>query len=203
MQTGKRGKVTLTRALPLIQDAFANGIAKSEFGSGAGCAAECDEITVWWPYNHETKTYSTDAYIVMTLENLNLDDQPLQVPKTNKRDVFGEPSQDHGGFAATLPMTTKTDIAELEQHLIKFIDISAKHPEIYPVPKVTTNGFGKGIYLTKHTMEKMADLKIKFIDLGVKMHWKKKSGKQGVDVVLTEITWAFADIEHYKENFMA
>ena len=185
------GKV-FDKAFDDVKNAFQNNIARSNFGSGAGII---DEVVIWW------KKDSTEAYITMSVEYYDHNDPP-PVPKTNKRDVFGESCQDHGGFAATLPTTTKTDIKELEQHLIKFIDISAKHPELYPVPKVTTNGFGKGIYLTKPIMEKMPGLKHTFNDIGVKIHWKKKSGKQGIDVVLTEITWTFADIEYYKENYM-
>jgi len=179
-------------AIKGIRAAFTNGVAQSNFGPGAGCASNNDEITVWWHYDKTTKKYSTDAYIIMTLEDLDPMGRARPVPVTNGRDVFGEPSyQDHGGFAATLPTTTKTNIDELEQHLRKFIHISAEHPELYPMPKVTTNGFGKGIYLTQHTMDKMAELINKFDSIGIKLTYKKRSGRRGVDVVLTEIAWTF------------
>lgn len=157
-------------AIPLIEEAWRNGTAQCDFGSGAGASATEDEVVVWRKKRH--------LYITMQVEK-------GVVPITTKREVFCRETADGGATFLVSPATRK-DHLELKKALDALIEASR---ELGP-GKLTSNGFGEYILLTEPVFEYLQTLAAQWKTKGVILKTKKVRKPAGMtDVRLSEITW--------------
>jgi hypothetical protein len=174
--------VVYDNSFPKVKEAFEMKTHTTNFGSGAGAAANEDEVVVWKDATH--------LYITMQIKNEE------HVPVTTKREVFcDETDAFTGGFTLNLKQITKTDKNELERTLMECITISRDHASVFHSSrKLTSNGFDfKCIHLSPEVFQSLHEIKEKFSHLNITLAWKKMAGRKLKSLPnverLSEISW--------------
>ena len=113
-----------------IRTAHQNGTT-DRLGSGCGIDADGEEITLWYPKN--IAGFDTEEVYVCSHVKLALlgGDEPSEVPRTNRREVFahllenGEEEVSNGGLTISLSAETADHVSDMQSELVELIQLWA------------------------------------------------------------------------------